>query len=654
MPTRKGPSPPLFALKALTNARIARESALSTATTRLPCLAQITIRAALMKSTNGDNSASTTIPDDDGRLREWLGGRRNVVFAVLISFLLASPALFTGFWGDDHIFRLVFTDPVGAEAIKLHNDASPTGVFTFIDGDPVHAKETMDIGIGPWWTYPRIKSNFFRPVTWLTHWLDFTAWPESPFLMHIQSSIWYGLVVIAAGLFYRQTTKVAWVGGLAVMLFAIDDAHATTLGWISNRNALLAVFFGLMALLTHHYRREKACTISAVASPIFLLISLVSAEGGIATAAFLFSYELFLVRKSLLNKFIALIPAGIVILSWRLVWSSMGYGSEGMGLYADPASDPLRFAQSLILQAPLILLGQFAFPPPDLSIVLSSDYVTWIWRIAALFLTCGAILVLPMVRRDNVMRFWLLGTALTLIPCCATLASDRNLLFLGFGIMGIVAQFIGNVKTSTPPGVRPEKFTRIAVGFLWFMHGIFAPVMLSIRTVMPTGTKSVLAQLEVEIPLDSDIEDKTLVVVNGPSAFHIGWLPIMCQSAGYPVPKHTRGISPSMAAVTIKREDANTLVVQPEAGFLTHPGDQLFRGDQVPLALGDVVELADVAVEVSGIGENGKPSEATFRFDVPLEDDSLRWLYWKEGKFVPFPLPAVGQSVSLPAPIPTL
>jgi hypothetical protein len=55
---------------------------------------------------------------------------------------------------------------------------------------------------------------------------------------------------------------------------------------------------------------------------------------------------------------------------------------------------------------------------------------------------------------------------------------------------------------------------------------------------------------------------------------------------------------------------------------------------------------------VVAVEEGGSPSHVTFTFDRSLDDPSLRWLAWKDGGFVPFTPPPLGQRVSVPpAPI---
>lgn len=53
--------------------------------------------------------------------------------------------------------------------------------------------------------------------------------------------------------------------------------------------------------------------------------------------------------------------------------------------------------------------------------------------------------------------------------------------------------------------------------------------------------------------------------------------------------------------------------------------------------------------EVTAITDDGRPAEAVFHFAAALEDPSLRWLQWENGVYVPFVLPAVGETLTLPA-----
>jgi hypothetical protein len=168
------------------------------------------------------------------------------------------------------------------------------------------------------------------------------------------------------------------------------------------------------------------------------------------------------------------------------------------------------------------------------------------------------------------------------------------------------------------------------------------------------GPPSFVDQLYVRTPLDDSVEAQTVLVVNPPSPFHAIYLPIMSELAGHPVPRHTRILAPGYSAMTVLRSDERTLVITPELGYLSWVFDRLFRGDRHPMTVGQRVELTGLSVEVTALNHAGRPAEAAFRFAVPLEHSSLRWLYWERGSFIPFSVPGVGKIVELPMAMPGL
>ena len=51
-------------------------------------------------------------------------------------------------------------------------------------------------------------------------------------------------------------------------------------------------------------------------------------------------------------------------------------------------------------------------------------------------------ILLPLLRRDRVARFFCLGMVIALVPSCAAFPDDRLLFFASFGSMGVMAQFM--------------------------------------------------------------------------------------------------------------------------------------------------------------------------------------------------------------------
>jgi hypothetical protein len=67
------------------------------------------------------------------------------------------------------------------------------------------------------------------------------------------------------------------------------------------------------------------------------------------------------------------------------------------------------------------------------------------------------------------------------------------------------------------------------------------------------------------------------------------------------MPRHTRVLFPSLAAVQVQRPDERTLVLTPRGGYLARPVDTLFRDRSRSFRRGERVELSDVIIEVTKI-----------------------------------------------------
>lgn len=169
------------------------------------------------------------------------------------------------------------------------------------------------------------------------------------------------------------------------------------------------------------------------------------------------------------------------------------------------------------------------------------------------------------------------------------------------------------------------------------------------------------------IPDDSQLADQTAIVVNSACLLNDIALIYSLDNAGRPVPARTLSLSSSCKSATLARPDATTLVVRPQGGFLPPRGfceeeealpaismayflrdlDLLVRSDRNPMKLGETVELTAATIEVTALTEDNRPAEVTFRFRTPLEDPSLRWFQLDERRYVPFTLPAVGETVKV-------
>jgi hypothetical protein len=259
-------------------------------------------------------------------------------FAAALALLLTLPALNNGWMLDDYYHRTVL---LGTSRFR-DLFGPPEEMFRFFRGDPSRTTRVMDLGFFPWWTFPGLKAEFCQVLTVPTHRLDYRLWPDSPQLMHAHSLVWLAALVAAVAWLYRQILGPTWVAGAAALLFAVDDARGACVGFLANRNALVAGFFGVLALTAHHAWRDRGRRPALVLAPLLLAASLFAKEEGMGTCAYLAAYGLWLDRSGWKRGSLALAPYLGVVLLWRTVRAQWGYGVSDMGLYVDPLTDPGR------------------------------------------------------------------------------------------------------------------------------------------------------------------------------------------------------------------------------------------------------------------------------------------------------------------------
>ncbi len=570
--------------------------------------------------------------------------KRLPLLLAALALLLVLPSLWTGFQLDDIVHRYFLLGNPDVQGNRL----SPLQLFSFLDGDSVRTHERMDIGLLPWWTVPGLRLNFWRPLTGMTHWLDYALWPDNAVLMHLQNLIWFGALIAAVSFLYRRIHGLTWIAGLAALLYAIDDAHGLPVGWLAGRNAIISTLFGVMALLFHDRWRRSGRHSGGIPGSLFLALGLLAGENALAALAYLFSYAVFLDPSGRRDRLLSLVPYASIAFIWMTAYSLLGHGTWGSGFYVDPGSEPLGFIAAVVQRAPLLLLDQFGFPPSAISMVLTPHQATILWVWALIFLSLLALLLLPLVRRDATARFWGTGMLLSVVPICATLPNGRLLFFAGIGAMGLIAQWLAGYADRAEWITGGRFGSGAAVVVLVLVHIIVAPVLLPLTSTSATIGEPYLQRAAENIPEVPDMVHKDLILVNPPVVFYADFIGAVRILDRLPVPRRVRALAPGSTALDIRRSNDRTLFVRPDGGFLSAPFDNVFRGPRNPMRQGEVVRLTNFSVRILKVTDDGRPEEVAFEFGVPLDDASLIWMQWKDGRYVPFVPPSIGSAIHLP------
>ncbi|GAK58713.1 hypothetical protein U27_05688 [Candidatus Vecturithrix granuli] len=591
-------------------------------------------------------------------IQGWFTSRYWPVILACVGIILTLPALGSGLVFDDYWHSTMFAGrwPWSAE------DGSLIGMFSFMDGTLEGSQALKEAGIVPWWMFDGIKAAFWRPLTELTHWIDYQLWPDAPWLMHVHSLLWFGAAIWLAAKLYRRIIGTVWVAGLAGLLFAVDNTHALPAGFIANRNDLIAACFGILALLAHIRWRQDGWRPGAVWGPLCYTLGLFSKESALAVGAYLFAYTLFLDHSRIRRRVAGFLPYVVITLVWFCAYRYLGFGTQGFGIdfYIDPGRAPLLFLKEVFVRLPMLLLAQFSGPPAE------------VWAGTYFFLPYGKVIigflapgllgllgfsVIPLFRYDAVIRFWFVGAILGLTPICAAFPSSRLLFFAGIGLMGIIARVLA--LWLEQPACSPKRHflkrhfrqqcTHIVCLSLVVIHLILSPLTLFVYTTGLNVAHYLIRYHTSALPYDEDISRKTVVLLNPPTELVGGYASQVKAAHGEPTPAHVWALASCMYAFTLTRIDDRSIEIESGQGLLDTFTGRLLRGPSHPMYVGQRVVLSGMMVEVLALADDWQPARIRVTFSVSLDDPSLLLLYVKNGRLVPYTPPAIGETVSLPS-----
>jgi hypothetical protein len=573
----------------------------------------------------------------------WLA-RRADWCSCLLGLCLLSPALWTGLVADDYLHELMLRDNPGVRGLSQR----PFDLFRFADGQPSTASQLINEGIFPWWVDPKARLSFFRPLASLSHAADHLAWPGCAPLMHLHSLIWFGLLLVVVAAAYRRFGTMQGGFSLALCLFAIDDAHAPVVGWIANRNALIALCLALPALLIHDRQRREKFRHGAWLGPLCLLLGLLAGELAVCVVAYLVAYAACLDRGPSIRRYGALLPYLLVVVAWKLCCIRLGYGASGSGVYVDPVSDPIRFAWASAERLPVLTLALIAVPFADFWEVyplfspwLRPGVLVLALAVSALF-ACALVRV---CRQRADIRFWTMGSMLSLLPMCATFPHDRMLLAPGIGAMAVIAAML-ELGWARRGRVGPA----IGAGALAAVHLALAPALLPLRALAVGQFSGLLWQANQTLPLPvaGDLRASTLILLNPPLDPFAAYLPVYREAAGLSRPGQQLWLATGASDVSVTVLDAHRLALRPAHGFLSNAMQRMLREKAHPFRLGERVQLDGASVEVTELTPDARPLEIVVHLARPLRDPSIVWVQWRERGYTTFILPEIGQSVVLP------
>ena len=436
------------------------------------------------------------------RIQRWLGAAAAPWVVIAIAIGLAAPALTADFTADDHLHRIVARAETTIGGLR----SRPLDLFVFADGDPADNAAMRDSGLFPWWTDPQLKLAFWRPLSSATHALDHALWPDSAPAQLAHDLAWHALCLVLVWLFFRRFLTLRWIAVIALACWGFDDARGPVVGWIANRNALVALAVALPALLAHDRWRREGWAPGRWVGPLLFAASLGAGESAIALLAYLAAHALWLDRGTVKARLIALAPYLAVVVVWRVVYAHLGYGTFGSGIYLDPGAQPVAFAAAAATRVPFLLLGQLGGVWSDVaSFYPLVGLVGAMMVVALLTLAILGFATSRLLARDPVARFFATGMVLAAVPVASTFPADRLLTFVALGGAGLIAQLLAAAladRAQLGEG-RLRRGVCVAIALVMVVvHLVLAPPLLVLRSRSMVAVARVLERADAGIPQD--------------------------------------------------------------------------------------------------------------------------------------------------------
>lgn len=582
-------------------------------------------------------------------IRRWLQTPRAHVPLIAAALLLSAPAISNRLALDDHVLALAAGH--GQMPPGLH--VTPLSPFRFTTGHPVDNHALMDGGVLlPWWSDPHHRNAFFRPLSALTHLLDFRLWPDAPWLMHLHSLGWFCVLLGVVAHVYRrlapaQDERERVLAMLAFALFAFDDAHGMTVAWIANRNALVAAALALPALSAHHRWVAQGWRPGAWLGPACFALGLCAGETALAVLGYVLAHVAVLDRASFAKRAARLLPYAAIVGAYGVLFVTLGLGSAGSGAYRDPVREPVAFAVALVHNLPVLLSAQLGLPLADAAFWGAPEAYRALWLVSAATLVTIGWLCSKLLRADRIAAFHALGMLLSACAVAASVPGERLLLVVGIGGAGLVARLLLALHDRLRTDERRRAWTVAALA-LAGVHLVLAPLSLPVRAWSIELLGRALDRAERSIPGGPEIADNTVVIVNAPFDVMASYVQPARAARSAPRPRHLYWLASASSEIDLTSVSARTLSVRPRDGWLHTPLERHYRGRVGALRAGASVTLSDMTARVTESNAAGRPAVVEFDFPRGVRSRRTQFLRWRDGRFEPFDVPPPGHTVHFP------
>lgn len=513
--------------------------------------------------------------------------------------------------------------------------------FNFFDASNPNFQALKSYGVLPWWVKEDASLHLWRPLTTLTHWLDYQLWPHSVQLMHVTSLVILLLVYVLCGFLYRQLEANRGVCLLAFLLLIVDVSMIYPLSWLAARNVLLVMLFGVLSLIFLHLSRFRVFFFPM--SICAYISALLSAEAGITIAGYIGAYLLFYDKRPLVKRLALLCVFIAVTFLWKALYQYLGFGSASVGNYVDPVQNPLQLLIHIINFYPLLILNSLV----GIDGVVGNVITTFIGWTLLVFFICWVYKV-----RSRRLNFWLAAMCFSLLPYLALYTSaPRFSVVSHIAVAMILAQLVYVDKSRFSRYRVIQMLSRFFIILLLFLHifvsalGLIAANILSANTNIFNSDK---ADKKYNDLSTFDVAGKHVIILNSVDPFRMMFYPYRAAYFQLPLAASVRQIVPAANSLELKRLNATTLNVTLEHGLFLFGGDVesrlqnqsssinnrqfefygFFHDGKSPEIQKNFYKFTEMSIKVLDNADYQRITQLQLQLTWAADDSRYVWLFW--------------------------
>jgi len=588
--------------------------------------------------------------------------RRIVGLVIIFTALFYVPSIRCGFFADDWLHRLALDQlpDIFNEQINLFGLIRST--------DEVIAFKRY--GLAPWWTDLDVRINFWRPIPSITHWLEYRAFGHSTIAAHLISIAFYAFSVF---LVYRLLARYLTAGiplVLAVLVYALDDAHALNIVWIANRNETIGGIFVLLALLAFLRHREEGGTKFGLLSLLAYVGALLSKESGLVLPLFVLAHIIVFPDKpgqSLMARvrpFLGwLVTFGAISIVFLYVYFVVLKHGANTAYYLNPGKNPglwaANFFRSGFYHAVILATG---VPLHVLSSTPIRDYPAAAVLLGAI--TVGFwVFAWKWLKTDRPLRFFVLTMIAGQVIVTTSFPDPRNLLLPSIGFAYVVARvFEEAVKRFEET---KSKLYRAVSWSILGLHLVLAPVLCQVciyvvgtfdgrfRAISSSLSETVdyknlppekfevfflnwhqrevtaLYGLYLRRVLPTGITNYEPITLNP----NLTYLDKLHQGLGGEL-IHYHSLSYAVEGVDVRIENEHEFTIRPKRGSYFPTVFELLYTTGKGWHVGKTFEPGPYKATIEKMNAEGEVTEVRFTFPEPLSSPRYYFMRWNGEKFV--------------------